>query len=129
LRRGLIAVISAMHAVISVIALISLIAVIVRRVRRTSLLMPVMIAVSALRNLHVALHRSVRRIAVSEISFRMPVRRLIVLIALRIISAELLIDLLKRFRILILRAARRIDAGVSLHRLIRSVGSGKVEIG
>lgn len=87
-----------------------------------------MIAVSALRNLHAALHRSVRRIAVSVISFRISVRRLIVLIALRIISAELLIDVLKRFRILVLRADRRVDAGVSFDRLIRSARSGKVEI-
>ena len=119
-----------MHAVISAVALISLIAFIVRRVRRTSFMMSVMIAVSALRNLDAALHRSVRRIAVPVISFRISVRRLIVLTAVRIISAELLIDLLKRFRTLILRADRRIDAGVSLRRLIRSAGrSGKVEIG
>jgi hypothetical protein len=104
LRRALISLISviaSMHAVISVVS---------GRVRRISLmiLMTVVIAVvsivAARRNLRIALHRSVRRIAVSVISFRISVRRLIVLTALRIISAELLIDLLKRFRVFILRA-------------------------
>jgi hypothetical protein len=87
LRRRVIAV---MNAVISLIPVVSVAA---RRVRRASLMMraAVIAVVSARRNLRAAFQRSVRRriaAALSLISFRSPVRRrLIILIALRIVSA------------------------------------------
>jgi hypothetical protein len=80
-----------------------------------------MIAVSARREIRVALQGSVRRIAVPLISFEVAVRRRMVRIgrALRVF-AELLVELLKRFRIFIRRAGRGVDAGVSFQRRIRT---------
>ena len=104
--------------------------VIRRRVAGASILMPVMVALPARREIDLALQRALRRIALPLISLGIAVRRIVLIGREGRVFAQLLVDLLKRFRILIRRGRRGVDSGVCLDARSSAFGrSVQLDIG